>query len=263
MVEIQGQALEWLSPLFRGWDETLIWSVLQGCMGKAWADREEAPTAALLWLGDFLFLGGDWQCPAARELAGYVPEGFSVEEAIVIPQNSHWQKLVEEAHQGRVEVLSRFALRKEPQVFDRAELQAFRDSLPPGFTLKAIDRQLYSAILQTPWAWDLCGRFPTWEDFEAHGHGFVALYGDELAAGASTYSWYREGIEIEIDTKKEFRRQGLALCCASALILHCLDRGLYPSWDAANRASVALAEKLGYHFSHEYPCCGVKWRETP
>jgi RimJ/RimL family protein N-acetyltransferase len=36
------------------------------------------------------------------------------------------------------------------------------------------------------------------------------------------------------------------------LIMECLDRGLYPSWDAANKGSVALAEKLGYHFEKEY-----------
>ena len=31
-----------------------------------------------------------------------------------------------------------------------------------------------------------------------------------------------------------------------------LDHGLYPSWDAQNLWSVALAEKLGYHFEHAY-----------
>ena len=27
---------------------------------------------------------------------------------------------------------------------------------------------------------------------------------------------------------------------------------MYPSWDAQNPASAALAEKLGYHFDKEY-----------
>ncbi|MDD7004979.1 MAG: GNAT family N-acetyltransferase, partial [Clostridiales bacterium] len=36
-------------------------------------------------------------------------------------------------------------------------------------------------------------------------------------------------------------------------ILECLDRGLYPSWDAQNLGSLSLAKKLGYEFSHEYP----------
>lgn len=41
------------------------------------------------------------------------------------------------------------------------------------------------------------------------------------------------------------RRRGVALACCARLILTCLDRGLYPSWDAANLESVALARRLG------------------
>lgn len=58
-----------------------------------------------------------------------------------------------------------------------------------------------------------------------------------------------------IDTKPEYRRKGLATAVGAALILECLQAGLYPSWDAASRISVALAEKLGYTFSHAYPTC--------
>ena len=74
----------------------------------------------------------------------------------------------------------------------------------------------------------------------------------KLVCGASSYTVYNKGIEIEIDTKEGYRRKGLALVCASKIILECLSRELYPSWDAANRESVALAEKLGYHFDNEY-----------
>ena len=45
---------------------------------------------------------------------------------------------------------------------------------------------------------------------------------------------------------------GLASVCGAKLILECQERKLYPSWDAQNLWSVALAEKLGYHFSYEY-----------
>jgi len=27
---------------------------------------------------------------------------------------------------------------------------------------------------------------------------------------------------------------------------------LYPSWDAHNKGSLALAEKLGYHYAYDY-----------
>jgi GNAT superfamily N-acetyltransferase len=73
-----------------------------------------------------------------------------------------------------------------------------------------------------------------------------------MVAGASSYTRYQDGIEIEIDTREDYRRKGLAYVCGARLILECLERNLYPSWDAHNRWSVALAEKLGYHFDHEY-----------
>ena len=80
----------------------------------------------------------------------------------------------------------------------------------------------------------------------------AVLKDGELVAGASSYSTYDKGIEIEIDTREDHRRKGLAYVCGAKLILECLEEGLYPSWDAQNKWSVALAEKLGYHFSHEY-----------
>jgi len=71
-------------------------------------------------------------------------------------------------------------------------------------------------------------------------------------SGASSYSSYRGGIEIEIDTKEEYRRRGLARICGARLILECLDRGLYPSWDAQNPGSAALAKQLGYRMEGTY-----------
>ena len=55
-----------------------------------------------------------------------------------------------------------------------------------------------------------------------------------------------------VDSKEEYRSRGLAEICSAGLILECLKRGLYPSWDAQNKGSLALAEKLGYHYSHTY-----------
>jgi hypothetical protein len=39
--------------------------------------------------------------------------------------------------------------------------------------------------------------------------------------------------------------------------LKCLERGLYPNWDAHTRESLALAQKLGYVFDREYLCYGL------
>lgn len=108
------------------------------------------------------------------------------------------------------------------------------------------------------WANDLVSQFENYDLYKKSGLGVVILKDGELVAGASSYSRYREGIEIEIDTREDHRRNGLAYACGAKLILECLKRGLYPSWDAQNQWSVALAEKLGYHFSHEYTAYEIR-----
>ena len=101
-----------------------------------------------------------------------------------------------------------------------------------------------------------------------YGLGVCILTGGEVVAGISSYSGYGRrsdenlgchgGIEIEVVTREDYRRKGLAYIGAARLLLECDKRGLYPNWDAANKMSVGLAEKLGYHFSHEYVVYKVK-----
>ena len=92
-----------------------------------------------------------------------------------------------------------------------------------------------------------------------YGLGVVLLKDGEVVSGASSYSGYIGGIEIEIDTREDYRRKGVAYICGAKLILECLDRKWYQSWDAQNRWSVALAEKLGYHFDHAYVAYEIEW----
>lgn len=86
----------------------------------------------------------------------------------------------------------------------------------------------------------------------ARGLGVAALRDGELVGGASSYVCFSGGIEMQVETRKDMRRRGVALACCARLILTCLDRGLYPSWDAANLESVALALRLGYRLAGPY-----------
>ncbi len=124
--------------------------------------------------------------------------------------------------------------------------------MPEHYKLSMIDERLYQMCKAEKWSADLVLQFPNYGNYRKLGIGAVICKDNIILSGASSYSRYKEGIEIEIDTREEYRRKGLAYVCGAKLILECLKRNLYPSWDAHNKGSVALAEKLGYHYSHTY-----------
>jgi hypothetical protein len=237
-----------IDPFFEGWNETLIWSCLQGYMGNAWTDDIQNPKSAQIIIGAFCFFAG----VPNIELVKNIPQYFISECILMIPQDEEWADLIEKVYKVKCERFMRYAIKKEPGIFDTEKLQSYIERLPAEYIIRRIDEEIYNKVKTEKWSKDLCSEFPTYKDYEKYGLGFIVLHNDKIVSGASSYTVYNKGIEIEIDTKEEYRRKSLALICASKLILECLKRDLYPSWDAANRESVALAEKLGYHFEKEY-----------
>ena len=119
--------------------------------------------------------------------------------------------------------------------------------------MKLIDKEMYFTLMEQEWAWDLCGCFADADDFLARGLGVAVTMGGDLpVSGAASYAVCDGAIEIEIDTRPDFRRQGLAAACGARLILECLKQGIYPGWDAHDSRSLALAEKLGYQLDRPY-----------
>lgn len=237
-----------ITPIFDSWKETLLWSCFQGYMGNAWVDDIQNPKSAQIITGDFCFYAG----VPNIELVKNIPEYYPSECILMIPQNDEWRNLIEQEYKDNCSRFMRYAIKKEPDIFDIEKLHSYIEKLPSEYSIRKIDEKIYNKVKTEEWSKDLCSQFPTCNDYEKNGLGFVVLHNGKVVCGASSYTVYDKGIEIEIDTKKEYRRKGLALVCASKLILECLDRELYPCWDAANKESVALAEKLGYHFDKEY-----------
>ncbi len=235
-------------PLFCNMNDTTITSCLQGIMGKVYADDPINPQSAMALLGDFCFLAG---CPS-EELALYKPADLEKKGIIIIPENDKWAETIKKCYGDRVEEATRYALKKDGDIFDRDYLKEIVNGLSDEYTLTLVNEELFDKCMNTDWCKDFVCNFPDYSLYKDYGLGVVLLKDGEVVAGASAYSGYREGIEIEIITKEEYRRKGLAAVCGASLILNCLERNLYPSWDAANKMSVNLAMKLGYHFDKEY-----------
>ena len=228
--------------LFEGWQETLITSCLQKVMGRIFVTDLSEPASAFAFVGCFGFFAGE----PDLELVKSKPEGF----AILTPQNRDWAEMIENSYPDAKKV-TRYAIRKDTR-FDVNSLKKNLLLLPDGYELKAIDEELYDKCLASPITADFVSSFQSKAAYLRDGRGVVVVRNGEIVSGASSYTRYREGIEIEVDTVKAERRKHLALIACSALILRCLNEGLYPSWDAQNMASVRLAEKLGYQVDHEY-----------
>lgn len=257
MVELNKQQAKSIEEIFGYTEETLILSFIQGHMGRGWADDLSNPSCAQILVGDFCYVAGDYNADGAETLVRNIPSYYKKPALLMVPQNEAWGRVIEACHQGKLSKFTRYAIKKEKDCFSREKLHSYIEMLPARFKLARIDEDLYYRTSQLDFAKDFCSNFSSAEDYLARGLGFCVLDGDEIdndniVCGASSYSVYDNGIEIEIATKKEYRRQGLAVACAAKLILECMDRDIYPSWDAANMASVALAEKLGYHFDYEY-----------
>ena len=77
--------LKKIAPLFEGWEETMVWSCLQGCMGYAIVDHEETPRAAQLVVGDFCFFAGEPQDEWIRQPGA----------TILVPRDAVWAQRME------------------------------------------------------------------------------------------------------------------------------------------------------------------------
>ena len=237
------------APVFAGWNEldTSIIACLDNVMGNVFADDNKHPKSAMAVVGAFAFYAGE----PNLELLRAKPDRWM----IVVPQNKAWEELIENNFPAYKRI--RYALKKDTK-FDRNKLEAIAGALPEGYSFHKIDEEIYDLCLKDEMFEECVSVFESKEKYLELGRGFAVMKDGKIVSAASSYSRFRKGIDIEIDTVKDERHKGLGSAVAAKLILSCLDEGLYPSWDAANKMSVRLAEKLGYEFSHEYVCYGIE-----
>lgn len=236
-----------LVPMFEGIDSTIVQSYLQGHMGTAYVDDLENPTVAQIIVGVFVFYAGNPDTGAAEEMLNNLPD-----YNLIIVDSDDWKKRIESVHSSRFEKFPRYRFEKDPGHLNRAHMQNLLSSIPEDYEIKKVDRDIAASASFNELSEDFVSQFDSIDDFLERGIGYAVLFEGKVVSAATSFSIYDDGLEIEIGTDPEYRRKGLAAITASALILDCLDNGLYPSWDAANAESAGLAKKLGYIFKETY-----------
>lgn len=236
-----------LVSMFENIDSTIVFSYLQGHMGNAWVDNLENPTVAQITVGIFVFYAGNPNTKEAEELLYNLPD-FT----LAIVDSDEWKNRIETVHKGSIEKFQRFRFNKNPEDLDRVHIQELLSTLSEEYEIKRIDKNIAKASSFHELSEDFISQFDSIDDFIDRGVGYAILNKGQVVSAATSFSIYDDGIEIEVASHPNHRRKGLATIVASALILDCLDRGKYPSWDGANSESVELAKKLGYTFKESY-----------
>jgi RimJ/RimL family protein N-acetyltransferase len=93
------------------------------------------------------------------------------------------------------------------------------------------------------------------------GYAWGAFVQGQLAAVACSFFVGSQFEEIGVITESAYRGQGLSVACAAALCQDVQQRGRQASWSTSpdNRASIRVAEKLGFRFArdHRLYVCGI------
>ena len=148
------QTTDKIKEIFKGAQDTLIWSCLDGTMGEFYTDEEEKSASAVI--GDFCFLAGE----PNRKLA----ENAARDYVIMVPQNETWCELIVEILGKKAHKFTRYATKKE-LTFDIKSLECAK--LPDGFEMKFIDKEIFEYCKNTYWCSDFVSQYENFESKHA------------------------------------------------------------------------------------------------
>jgi GNAT superfamily N-acetyltransferase len=254
MIRVKKEDRKAMTPLFEGLEDSMVIAYLQGFMGDGYVDRMPEPRVGLIVSAEYCFFGGDFTLPEAREMASRLFEVTPLNQMIAIypDKQTGWLDLLmllEELHPAS---LPRFGIVQRDYEFDMNKLQAITQNIPEGLELVRFDEELYEQAMAEHWSMAFCEAFASPEEYLTQGFGYAVTDQGKLVAGASTMTVYEGGTETQVATRPGYEGRGLALACSAAFILECDRRGMRPCWDAANEASLHMAQKLGYEYRGLY-----------
>ena len=110
---------------------------------------------------------------------------------IAVPQNKLWENMLTQFYGKKAKIISRYATKKEPPIFNKHHLEKIVASLPKQYTLSMIDSHFYKLCKSEAWSKDLVSQFSTYEKYRRLGIGVVISKDGLIISGASSYSRYK------------------------------------------------------------------------
>jgi len=217
----------------------VIFPALDQGRGRLWTNSLESPIVARLQLVMIHAVTGDSTSPDAEEIVRMIEP-----MQLVFGPNDKWTRIIKELWGERLGIQLRALF--SPKSLDLDKLRHLREQIPPNYTLERMDLESIKGMDKRR-AMHIPMFFGSSEEFFKMGIAFCIKHDDKVVSIASTFTPYTDEFEIQVDTSDpEHRRKGLATVVSAALMVHALENGLVPHWDAGNEASIELALKLGY-----------------
>jgi len=225
--------------------------VIEGQMGKAFADDSENPTAFQIEVGPFRYFAGDARSPGGHEMIKNLSP-----YTLLMPAPAEWMEVAREIHGEKLTPFSRYSFSSENlSVEHLGHLLAsspFKDGIQP------IDKTIATQALKESDSIVDISEFDSAEDFTKRGIGFCLLNNKSMIGAAYSSLVCSRGIEVSMFVFPEHRRKGIAMALGSKLLKWCLKHNMDANWDAANPESCKLAEKLGYVYRETYDAYFLK-----
>jgi len=212
---------------------------IEGQMGKAFTDDFENPTAFCIQVGPFWYLAGDARSSGGLEMIKDLPA-----YRLLMPSAGEWIEVAKEIHDERLVPFPRFSFSSEN--LSLKHLDGLLDDSPHKDAIRRIDSAILTQLTGEPDSVVDIADFDSAEDFLKRGVGFSLMDSQSVKAVAYSSLVCSKGIEVSIFVFPEHRRNGMATALACKLLKWSLEYDMDPHWDAANKESCKLAEKLGY-----------------
>lgn len=233
------------------------------CKGDVWVDNIVNPTLALVYsftVGGFSIMGSPNDTSVYGDFIEFLRGKLFLElksKGINYFEFSVESKTTEDYI---LELFSNESMNQEDEYFyrkcDANEIQKI-DHYNIVQVAQEFIRQLQAGKYDNPefLSERLLESWGTYERFFSKSVAYVATIETSIVAVIVGTARYQDVIPIDIETKEEYRKKGLASILTQYFVKECVDIGLVAQWNCvdSNIASRKTAEKAGFKFMNKKP----------
>jgi RimJ/RimL family protein N-acetyltransferase len=264
--ELNKRQFQAVIPIFdRYFPDPMLYAVLEGRRnGRVFVDDTLRPTHSFVWTnGESAYLASGQAAAGDKSDTEFFSAFRHLLLEEIIPQardmGRHFLSLFSfpDTYPQKLEQLfaEQLPLRTPLNTFSFDEA-TFRQrhsepaSLPEGFVLKALDREILERSSCEDLADEIVFHWGSLDTFADKGVGYCVLHDGDVVSWCYVEAFGRQAQSVGIWTSPDHRGEALGTAVGSAVIRHCLGQGYAPFWicDDGNQPSRRLAERLGFRY---------------